>query len=123
LCDTSQRPQHPLPVRETSSTSSSDSLTLLTCSHACSLGPPVNKISPEKHQPSPQQPSSSPYRGAKSCESLTSSSVPSSSPKMLGLPSLPLLSHSSCEHLIRALNEKTSIPAIKNCSWSQETLF
>jgi hypothetical protein len=54
---------------------------------------------------------------------LTSSSVPSSSPKMLGLPSLPLLSHSSCEHLIRALNEKTSIPAIKNCSWSQETLF
>jgi hypothetical protein len=36
---------------------------------------------------------------------------------------LPVLSHSSCEHLIKALNEKTSAPTIKNCSWSQETLF
>jgi hypothetical protein len=54
---------------------------------------------------------------------LTTASIPSSSSKMLGLPSLPLLSHNSCEHLIKALNEKTSIPAMKICSWSQETLF
>jgi hypothetical protein len=54
---------------------------------------------------------------------LTTRSIPSSSSKMLGLPSLPLLSHGSCDHLIRALNEKTSIPPLKNCSWSQETLF
>lgn len=122
LSDISQRPQYPLPVPETSSTSSSDSLTLLTDSHACSLRQPMTQIRPEKQQTSQQHPTSSPCRGAKSCESLTTASVPSSS-KMLGLPSLPLLSHSSCEHLIKALNEKTSVPAMKNCSWSQETLF
>lgn len=117
LSDISQRPQYPLPVQETSSTSSSDSLTLLTNSRTHSLRLPVNRVRTEK------QPISSPYRGAKSFESLTTTSIPSSSSKMLGLPSLPLLSRSSCEHLIKALNEKTSAPPIKNCSWSQETLF
>lgn len=121
--DISQRPQYPLPVPETSSTSSTESLTLLTNSRTCSQQPPINKVGAEKRHPVQQQPISSPYRGAKSCESLTIASIPSSSSKMLGLPSLPLLSRGSCEHLIKALNEKTSTPPIKNCSWSQETLF
>ncbi|XP_021937741.1 uncharacterized protein LOC110838655 isoform X2 [Zootermopsis nevadensis] len=113
VSDISQRPQYPLPVKETSSTSSSDSLTLLSNSRANSQRLLVNRVSADK----------SSYRGAKSFESLTTTSIPSSSSNMPGLPSLPLLSRSSCEHLIRALNEKTSAPPIKNCSWSQETLF
>lgn len=121
LSNISQRPQHPLPLQETGSISSSDSLTLLTASHASSLRMPTNSASTSKQQATKQQPN--PYRGTKSCESLTTRSIPSSSSKMLGIPSLPLLSHGSCDHLIKALNEKTSIPPLKNCSWSQETLF
>ena len=121
LSNISQRPQYPLPVRETGSTSSNDSLTLLTNSRASSLQLPMNNASTGKQQATQQQPTS--YRGTKSCESLTTRFIPSSSSKMLGLPSLPLLSHCSCDHLIKALNEKTSIPPLKNCSSSQETLF
>lgn len=120
LSNISQRPQYPLPVQETGSTSSNDSLTLLTNSLTSSLQLPTNTTT-GKQQATQQQPT--PYRGTKSCESLTTRSIPSSSSKMLGLPSLPLLSHGSCDHLIKALNEKTSIPPLKNCSWSQETLF
>ncbi|GFG29496.1 hypothetical protein Cfor_08466 [Coptotermes formosanus] len=121
LSNISQRPQYPLPVQETGSTSSNDSMTLLTTSRASSLQLPTNNANTGKQQVTQQQPT--PYRGTKSCESLTTRSIPSSSQKMLGLPSLPLLSHGSCDHLVKALNEKTSIPPLKNCSWSQETLF
>ncbi|PSN42500.1 hypothetical protein C0J52_09786 [Blattella germanica] len=117
-----KRPPLPLPARESISTSSSDSLTLLSNSRTCSPRRPMKKIT-EKQKPVQQQSASSPHRGAKSYESLTTTSVPPPSSKLLTLPSFPLLNRGSCEHLIRALSEKTSTPPIKNCSWSQETLF
>ncbi|XP_069696123.1 uncharacterized protein [Periplaneta americana] len=132
--DIAKRAPYPLPPRDIDSTSSSDSLTLLTHSRTCSprrrpskeKQPAIQQQPPPSPPPEPQpqqQSSSSPYRSVKSCESLLTKSIPSPSSKMLALPSFPLLARGSCEHLIRALNEKTSAPPLKNCSWSQETLF